>query len=639
MLFRAFHFFTIRRILLSLILCFAPCFLHPAAVYAARQTVSIPLSIDYPFLQSVFVRQAFTQPGERAVPLDTAGGCSRIELWNPTVGPAESLIKLASNIRIQAGLPLAGTCLKMGEWEGAIEVLQQVVFDQAKGRLGMETKGFQTFSPDRKQVGIDRILSDLTTSSVNPYLNKVNLDLATPIKGIQNILPKFALPGVREKAGSWVNTLRVGQVQVKQEGILVDLLMDVETPEPPGGPVPEPATPADIDGLTKVWEDWDSFAVSLIESLIGQPVTEQERDDVLETLLDARYGFIEAAEEGKADHGFIVRQFAENWRKLGPLFRRHAMKQLSQDPSRYLSFLAVSDALASLGGLGPGLGLAVNREGLLDLSRLLRGPGTEPVLEYTSGVNTGLRSFFGLGAVIEEPGLPPDVTEMDLTEFFPEDATPGGGWTMQKSLLAPAPTAKASAPKEEMKQWILTTGEMGSYLDRVRQTLDRSSADVGPRTGIGSAYQPLYQRLVLATAWQESCWRQFIGAKNRVRPIVSYNQTSVGLMQINERVWRGIYRPDNLRWNTRYNITAGCEILSLYMRRYALKRPEARGLDQDILARSVYAMYNGGPGQFRKFLARQSKNSPSKIDGLFREKYVWAKADDFDKISICLIGR
>ena len=73
-------------------------------------------------------------------------------------------------------------------------------------------------------------------------------------------------------------------------------------------------------------------------------------------------------------------------------------------------------------------------------------------------------------------------------------------------------------------------------------------------------------------------------------------------MQINERVWRGIYNRDRLRWDIRYNALAGCEIVDLYLRRYVLKGDVVGKYSGDsvLLSRVIYAMYNGGPGQLKK---------------------------------------
>jgi hypothetical protein len=44
----------------------------------------------------------------------------------------------------------------------------------------------------------------------------------------------------------------------------------------------------------------------------------------------------------------------------------------------------------------------------------------------------------------------------------------------------------------------------------------------------------------LATAWQESCWRQFIKKSGRLEPLIS-RAGAVGIMQVNPNVWRGFY--------------------------------------------------------------------------------------------------
>jgi len=42
-------------------------------------------------------------------------------------------------------------------------------------------------------------------------------------------------------------------------------------------------------------------------------------------------------------------------------------------------------------------------------------------------------------------------------------------------------------------------------------------------------------------------------------------------------------------------------------------------------------MNNGGPGQFRRFLARKKSNNYWKVDRLFRENYTMV-ADDLKKV-------
>ena len=109
-------------------------------------------------------------------------------------------------------------------------------------------------------------------------------------------------------------------------------------------------------------------------------------------------------------------------------------------------------------------------------------------------------------------------------------------------------------------------------------------------------------------------------------------------MQINERVWRGIYHMNHLRWNIRYNMMAGCEILDLYIQRYALRKiDQINPFTDSKFVGVIYAMYNGGPGQFKKFLKRDRDQNAYRSDTLFKEKYSWVTSDQWDNITKCLI--
>jgi hypothetical protein len=624
---------AIRIILYLVLLC---C---PLTVMAASQTVHIPVTLDYPFVRSTFIRQAFNLPGERALPLNLNEGCSRMELWDPEVGPEKSFLKLGSAIKLQAGLPLQGLCIPLAGWEGHIDLLQQFVFDQKTNRLGLQVMDFKTLGPGGKQTGIDKSLVSLIQSYLNPYLGNVSIDMGGAVKGLQNLLPLFVKDQDRQRFGSWLGTLRVGGAQMKEGSIILDVLMDVDAPAPTGEREGASLPATGIQALVKAWEDWDAFLVNQIQALTGQSVTEEERSTLLETLLDRRYEFVQSLEEGTVSQDLVVRQFTETWQTLGSIFRKYLSTKLSGSPADYLSFIATADAIVSLSRSGVNVMPDINRNGLLQLTKLLGVKEAEPALSYSTAVNDPLRTFFGFGELPDDKGPAYEGLEMD----FPEEETKGGIPAALWSFLPfHVSMAHAQAQKpgiDEMKLWVLPKGNIAPYLSRVRMVLDQASEEVLKKKKLGAAYHNLYRSAVLATAWQESCWRQFVTKGGKIGPIFSYNQSSVGMMQINERVWRGIYKVENLRWNIHYNARTGCEILELYLRQYALKKPESKGLDSNTLARALYAMYNGGPGQFKKFLTRKANNKFIKVDQLFWEKYSLTISDQLDKISVCLTGR
>jgi hypothetical protein len=107
-------------------------------------------------------------------------------------------------------------------------------------------------------------------------------------------------------------------------------------------------------------------------------------------------------------------------------------------------------------------------------------------------------------------------------------------------------------------------------------------------------------------------------------------------MQVNERVWRGIYDRNRLRWDIRYNARAGCEIADLYLRRHALPHKAAAKIGQ--VPGMVYAMYSGGPGQLDNYLARHKGGKLLPSDQGFAEKWTWVDKRDWQQLAKCLGG-
>ena len=139
---------------------------------------------------------------------------------------------------------------------------------------------------------------------------------------------------------------------------------------------------------------------------------------------------------------------------------------------------------------------------------------------------------------------------------------------------------------------------LDGYIRRVEKVLAAAAKHCFKEELVPKKYQSLFTKMLPALAWQESCFRQFVVKDSKLTYLLSYNQSSVGLLQVNERVWKDIYRRDRLRWDIRYNSIAGSEIAAMYLQKYALRDAKtASRLDQASMASPVYAMYNGRPSQ------------------------------------------
>jgi hypothetical protein len=97
--------------------------------------------------------------------------------------------------------------------------------------------------------------------------------------------------------------------------------------------------------------------------------------------------------------------------------------------------------------------------------------------------------------------------------------------------------------------------ELDDYATRVGKLLGDTAAAELQQADLAAPYDAVYRDLVPATALIESCWHQYVVRHGKVTYLRSASR-SVGIMQINQRVWRGFYDVERLRWSTAYNVRA-----------------------------------------------------------------------------------
>jgi len=150
-------------------------------------------------------------------------------------------------------------------------------------------------------------------------------------------------------------------------------------------------------------------------------------------------------------------------------------------------------------------------------------------------------------------------------------------------------------------------------------------------------YHQTYLILLRATAWQESCWQQYVRRKGHVAYLMSPTG-DIGLMQINKYVWRGFFNLARLKWDILYNSAAGAQILTTLMRG-VLRRGADYGGGADALARSTYAAYNGGPRAYRRWRREDESEQARQVDQAFWEKYRALQEDKPVAILECAASR
>ncbi len=609
----------------------------------AADTVRIPMRLDFELLRSLFIQKVYTAPGQRAVALDADQGCTRIELWEPQLAPEGRYVRLTNRVKLRAGVPWGDNCLQGVSWEGYIEVVQRPYVDQRTWSLRFETIDSRIYDQDRNRSKLAKALWDLVKTDLHNYLDRIRFDISPPVDEVQAMLPSFFQTQDRIKVFKWMESIRPGQVTVDREAVWAHILMEVEPQAEPGVQEAErELTQEELDRFVELWESWDAFLIHQIKTIADQPLTDDEKQVIFDTVIETRHNFVQSLSARSPGRDLVRRQFIYAWQNLAPIFRKYLGRESSPSLLSYLAFFTAADALTALDRLGPTLGLEISRNGLIRMARLMAQGEELPLLSYDFGVDPQLRSAMGLGTALEESG--PSFLEESLPDEEPAASGGSSPWLSRlgRWLVPPALAASASGAKlAQIRQWLVTRDNLGTYLPKVRRLLGEETEKVLAQSALDESYRDLYRLMIQAICWQETCFRHFKVSRGRIRYIRSYDNSSVGLMQINERVWRKLYNRNSLRWDIRYNAAAGCRIMDRYLRRYVLPAMEKKGLelDDDVLARMCYAMYNGGPSQLNKFLKRHDRAKYYRSDILFYEKYIWAKFGEWDKVSQCLFGQ
>jgi hypothetical protein len=203
--------------------------------------------------------------------------------------------------------------------------------------------------------------------------------------------------------------------------------------------------------------------------------------------------------------------------------------------------------------------------------------------------------------------------ELPLWLLTPDDADAA------QSAAKTDPIAKLQELAKKLRRTVVNPGNATEYRGNYDELLRYGAQHEISDENLDYRFRALYLRMVKATAWQESCWRQFVLDGNRVTYLESSTH-DLGLMQVNKYVWRGFYNIDRLEWDVLYNASAGMEILARLLDDLELKRGAFTASNPDELARSIYAAYNGGPGSYRRWHTREAKPIRA-IDNSFWAKY------------------
>jgi soluble lytic murein transglycosylase-like protein len=582
--------------------------LFGAPSHAEMRRVEVPLVIPPAYLERLLVEQVFHEPETTARIVPGADSCNEIVLSQPALRPLGGRIFVTAHGRAQAGFSLFGSCYRPFQWQGGLEAEEDARV--AEDAAAVEFRVVNSWLEDESDWLAVPALWDWVKPEVHPRLETLRIDLEPLLGDLRRALPLFAArreePALRRLAES----LALAEARVEERGLVLKLRFEVEAGAPAASapPAPEPPlAPEELAGFETALREWDAFLTFVVKAAGHDALDPTLRAMVLAVLIDARIEIVAAlAEPGRDGEDRVRTLFLASWTQLQP-----ALASLAGGSRgfRYLAFVASGDALAALDAVGPAFGFEISRDGLRRLARTLVPEASEDPLRWSEEVDPALRETFDFDA--ELPALPPPREPEPAEPEQPPAAEPAPGaarrlldWLFPAAFAAPEPLPKSGPYSSALDGHAPRIADLDAYLPRVAELLRESSAQVFAHAKLGAERRELFERMVLATAWQESCWRQYVRLEGKVAPLRS-SIGALGLMQVNPHVWRGFYAVDGLAWSIGYNARAGSEILLHYLRDYAIARGEEAAGGPDALARASYAAYHGGPSHLRRY--RQPK--------------------------------
>lgn len=588
--------------------------------------IDLPITLDYDIVSQALASQLFVGPDNTAPVFADGTGCNSLVLSQPRVeGSDDGQLRILTLVTAKGGTPLNGRCMLPFEWSGTVETREQAYVAPGSSTIAFTVVDSEILTSDEQQRSAPGLVWNWIKSYIHPRLGAVTIDLNPAVKEIQSLirqsLPGDAMAGNESQRQNVASSLALKAVKAAPAGL--DIVFSLQAPTPPEGwpLLDEPVlSPAELASWDASWQSWDGFLTWLIKGFaIG--AEPQLRDEMVDVLLDARYDLRAALAADNPAQDPVRELFLSTWTRLAPLLkesellRDNPMELPGTRALQFATFISAANALQTLDSAAPHLGLRLDSNTLRSLARMLAPAVTDEELDYDTTVDPELRSLLGLDPDFREDETPP----LPFVWVIPR---------VEASTVDPALV-------KTLTGWVPARSEIDQYLQSMEQLLEESIRAERERGKIAPQFFPVYENLVRATAWQESCWRQYISLNGRIQPIQSKGG-AIGLMQINQHVWRGIYSLDGLRNNIGYNARAGNEILVHYLADYAIKRKEHEiGGDKHDLARAAYGVYNGGPRHLTRYRNPGASKYLKSVDAAFWKKYQAIRKKGPDAVRQC----
>ena len=556
-----------------------------SAAWAGR--VELPLRIPLePLREALEAQLGISAAAPEAIHRD--GPCRYLKVGKPEVRTEDGKLHIVAPGSALAAVELLGACRGLAPLRGRVHFTVMPHID-ASGRVRVRILDSRVTDA----AGAEGLLWELARQHVHPPLEQFSYDIGASRQVLLDLVRTAAPPEQVGALEAALARLEVLQPRVAPSSVVVPIAFEVPDAwlAPPPAASAAPLSEAELEALEAALQPWDAFLVYSLKQVALGSTDSALRRRLFALLLDSRYQLAAIlAGEVRAAGDPARALFVDAWNELRAILadaQRDGL--LGASPLRYALFLEAGDALLALDRAAPGLGMHVSAEGLRRLARSLKPGDAGDPLAFAWSVDPELLDLFDV-TPLREPAAPPRRSWLDLI----------------------IRSAHAAATPSALDPWVPGRDELDIYEALIGRLLRTAAASALQSGGLPAPYANIYEHLVPATALIESCWRQYETRGGKVRYLQSPAH-SVGIMQINQRVWRGFYDVQRLRWDTAYNARAGAQILKRYLKDYAIPYAERTG-NLDHAPRAAYAVYNAGPRAVGRFNKRQPHPRESRVD-------------------------
>src|SRR5207249_1048122 len=261
------------------------------------------------------------------------------------VGAAAGRVRVSAQATAHLGFRFLGFCFAPLSWKGNLESVARPALGDG-WQLRLRDLDSHVYDAAWQRTMVASRLWDVAKGRLESELTAFAFDLAPPIEEAQGLIRASVEPARARPVLEALATLHPLGVEVDDEGVKVQVALDLlpaDTTPPPPEP---PLAPMEMARWQQLLESWDGFLVFVVKDLGAAAADPGLRDELLDLLLASRHGLLDALAGGPVAGVDPVRQlFLDAWDGLRGVVRQSVAHGGPQDRLlRYASFAAAGRA-------------------------------------------------------------------------------------------------------------------------------------------------------------------------------------------------------------------------------------------------------------------------------------------------------